>query len=340
MQEVQGISNVFTPMMGKFSVSGGNVTFTASALKDPSNGQPLAAELFSITLGRDGKKGVLDLYGGPDGTSGQWDIFVGNVADASLVQISNDTYMDWMPQLSPDGTKVVYQSYRPTPNLGYQWTVVVRNADGSGGEQVLATPPGAVSEWHPAYSPDGSKIAVGVFGHDDNNVEYYGIWIMDAADGGNPQMLTNPVFSEDCNTCYDQNPSFSSDDTKIAFSRVDETTYPTHEDIYVMNAADGGNPTKLTDSVGMNTDPMFLTIGGTERVLFSSNRDNLSMNSISGFELYSVKTDGTGITRLTNNSLFDAFCAEYGLVEGPVRPSPTMHNLNQQHHMARAQWRH
>ncbi len=340
MQEVPGISNVFTPMMGKFSVSGSNVTFSATALKDPSSGQLLQAEFYSITLGHDGKKAALELYGGPDGNSGQWDIWVGDITTANLVQISNDTYVDWMPQLSPDGTKVVYLSQRPIQNSGYQWMVVVRNADGSGGEQALPYPPGAVSEWHPTYSPDGAKIAVGAFGYDENNAQYYGIWTMDAADGGNPQMLTNPLFSEDCNTCYDQNPTFSSDGTKIAFSRVDESTYPTHEDIYIINSADGSNPTKLTDGVGMNTDPMFLSIGGTEKVLFSSNRDNLSMNSISGFELYSVKTDATGIARWTNNSLFDAFCAEYGREEGPVGPSPTQRTLNQNHHTARAHWRH
>ena len=326
-------------MLGKFSENSGNVTFSATALKDPSSGQVLEAEFYSITLGHDGKRGALELYGGPDGNSGQWDIWIGNITDGSLVQISNDTYVDWMPQLSPDGTKVVYLSQRPIPNSGYQWMVVVRNADGSGGEQVLPYPPGAISEWHPAYSPDGSKIAVGAFGYDENNNQYYGIWTMDAADGGHPQMLTNPLFSEDCNTCYDQNPAFSSDGSKIAFSRVDESTYPGHEDVYIVNAADGSNPTKLTDNVGMNTDPMFLTIGGTERILFSSNRDNLSINSISGFELYSVKTDGTAITRLTNNSLFDAFCAEYGLEEGPVRLSSAQHTFHQ-HHTARAHWRH
>ena len=337
MQEVTGISNVFTPMMGKFSVSGGNVTFSASALKDPSNGQPLEAEFYSITLGRDGKTGALELYGGPDGNSGQWDIWVGNITDGSLVQISNDTYEDKMPQLSPDGTKVVYVSSRPNPSN--QWLIVVRNADGSGSEQVLPLPDGVQYEWHPAYSPDGSKIAFEAGGVDNTQTEFFGIWIMDA-NGGNPQMLTNPIFSEDCYTCYDQNPAFSSDGTKIAFSRVDERTYPGHEDIYIMNAAPGSSVTKLTDGAGFNSDPMFVTVGGSEKVLFSSNRDNLSMNSISGFELYSIKTDGTAFTRLTNNSLFDAFCAEYGLEEGPVGPSPTQHSLNQQHHTARAHWRH
>jgi Tol biopolymer transport system component len=323
-------------MLGKFTGSGGNVTFSSTALKDPSNGQPLAAEFYSITLGRDGKKGALDLYGGPDGNSGQWDIFVGNIADASLVQISNDNYEDKMPQLSPDGTKVMYVSSRPMPDTGYEWQLIVRNADGSGGEQVLPLPPGALSEWHPAYSPDGSKIAVGVFGYDNNNAEYFGIWTMNAG-GSNPKMLTNPLFSEDCYTCYDEAPAFSSDGTKIAFSRVDESTYPGYEDIYIMNAPDGSNVTKLTDGVGMNSDPMFVMIGGSEKVLFSSNRDNLSMNTSSGFELYSVKTDGTGITRLTNNSLFDAFCGVF-YDWNVARQAPGQHRTYQQHHTSGVHW--
>ena len=148
MQEVPGQPYVFAPMLGKFSVSGGSEQFSATPIKDPSSGQPVAAEFYSIMLGRDGKNAAIDLYGGLDGNSGQWDIWVGNVADASMVQISNDAYNDYLPQLSPDGTKVVYTSLR---NGGFH--TVIRNADGSGGEQVLPLPDGFLDQLAPTFRP-------------------------------------------------------------------------------------------------------------------------------------------------------------------------------------------
>jgi hypothetical protein len=48
----------------------------------------------------------------------------------------------------------------------------------------------------------------------------------------------------------------------------------------------------------------------TDRVLFSSNRDNLNAGS-AGFELYAMKTDGSGLTRLTNNNVYDGFNQEF-----------------------------
>jgi Tol biopolymer transport system component len=72
--------------------------------------------------------------------------------------------------------------------------------------------------------------------------------------------------------------------------------------------ADGTEATRLTDGTGANFDPMMLTIAGLgERILFSSNRDNTSATGGDGFELYSMKVDGTGLTRLTNNALYDSF---------------------------------
>jgi WD40-like Beta Propeller Repeat len=334
MQEVQGQPDTFTPMLGKFSVSGGNNTFSASPLKDPSSGKPIAADFYSITLGPDHKRGALDLWGGLDGTSMQWDIWVGNVTDASAVQISNDEYKDAMPQLSPDGTKVVYASYRPISETSYQWQIIIRNADGSGGEQVLPIPASFEYQSYPAYSPDGSKIVTEAAGVDPDIGTFYGIWI-ENTDGTDPVMLTNPLYSESCYYCEDWNPAFSADGSTIAFSRYDY--YNFFSDIYVMDSA-GHNVTKLTDGIGLNHDPMFVMVGSTEKLLFASNRDNVG--TVSGFELYSMNIDGTGLTRLTNNSLYDAFCQDwYAYGDSPSRPAPRQHRPYQEHHASQAHWR-
>ncbi len=324
---MQGITDtyVFTPMLGKFTVSGGNEQFTATPIKDPSNGQPVEAQFYSITLGRDGKKAAIDLWGGLDGTSNQWDIWVGNVADASMVQISNDAYSDLGPQLSPDGTKVVYVSFREN-----QWPIVIRNANGTGGEQVIGLPEGFSYWFAPTYSPDGGKIAIGANGvmWDGNKfVEFQGIWTMNA-DGTNLQMLTNVLAN--CSLCEDRTPAFSADGSTIAFSRIDYGTMT--EDIYVMSS-DGSNVGKVTDGVGVNSDPMFVWTGNKEKLLLSSNRDHLDWPFAGAFELYSMNTDGTGLVRLTDNVLFDAFCGwwfEIGL--NPARQPFDQRGPYQQHH--------
>ena len=128
------------------------------------------------------------------------------------------------------------------------------------------------------------------------------------ADGSNPQMLTNPSSTEGCG-CHDQTPAFSANGSKITFSREDWTNpdIAHKEDVYIMNA-DGTGITKLTDGVGINFEPMMLNVAGVgERILFSSNRDNLTMPGGMGFEMYSMNLDGTGMTRLTNNNLYDSF---------------------------------
>ncbi len=338
VQEAAGQSYMFTPMLGKYVTTGSSTVFTATSVMDPSTNQPVTAEFWSIVLSADGKKATFDLAGGLDGNSGQWDIWVANSdGTGNPVQVTNDSYDDAMPQFSPDGTKVVFTSYRPLLDGYDHYQIVIRNADGTG-EQVLPMPPSADQTWAPTYSPDGTKIAVEAWGYDTSYFD--GIFIMNA-DGSNAQMLTNPS-STGCD-CLDETPAFTADGSKITFSRdtYDPSADTETEDIYIMNA-DGTGVTKLTDGVGINSDPLAFTIPGVgERILFSANRDNLTVTGSGGFDLYSMKTDGTGLTRLTVNSLFDAFSAEWYESGGAAaaarrarRFTPNYHPRNEIHNPA------
>lgn len=300
-------SQLLTPMVGTFTTSG---QFVTSAVIDTGTGQPVATEINSIILSADHTQATLDLYGGLDGTSGQWDIWVAaSDLKTNPVQITNDVYQDVEPQFSRDGTKITYASNRPIPGDpygDYQWQIVVRNSTPGGAELVLPIPSGIWYQMGPAFSPDGTKIVMMAEGYIGDNIPFGGILITNT-DGSNPQALTNPLYSEACYYCADELPAFTADGTKIVFSRDNWNQSPEIEDIYVMNA-DGSNVTQLTDSVGLNSDPFTTTIDNMgERILFNSNRDNLSFTNGDGFCLYMMKTDGTGFTRLTNNTLFDGF---------------------------------
>ena len=292
-------ANLFTPVLGKFVTTGTNTQYSETTIKDTSTGQDVKGQLWSIILSAKGDKATFDLYGGmtADTSNNQWDIYVANADGTGIVQVTNDAYDDAMPQFSPDGSKVVFTSNRFESS---ESVIVIRNIDGTH-EQVLPLPAGVHGTWAPTFSPDGSKIAVEAWGTNDSG-NFYGIWIMNA-DGSSPQMLTGTAY----NTAdiEDTTPSFTKDGSQIVFSREDYTGSVTVADIYIMKA-DGSGGTKLTDSKGINSDPLILG----DRVLFSSNRDSATGAS-ADFEIYTMNLDGSGITRLTNNSLYDGFCAEW-----------------------------
>jgi Tol biopolymer transport system component len=298
MQGVAGQSGLYSPMVGKFVSTGGTTQFSSAAVIDTSNGQAVTGSFYSIAMSADGKKATIDLDGGLDRNSGQWDIWVANVDGSNMVQVTNDTNVNRTPQFSPNGTKVVFVSMRPPSTVFF--SVVTRNIDGTN-DLVMPMPAGFQGAWAPTYSPDGTKIAMELWGYDSGNNWYDGIWVMNV-DGSNPQMLSNPATGS-C-ICHDQTPAFSSDGSRITFSRHDWLS--NQEDVYVMNA-DGSGATKLTAGVGNSFDPMVLNIAGVgERILFSSNADAVNSGP-SGYELYSMKLDGSELTRLTNNALYDSF---------------------------------
>jgi len=327
-------SYLFYPVLGTFT---GN-QFTTSMVKDPSTGNSVSADMGSIFLNARGDKAVLDLYGGTNNAqpSYQWDIYIGTIDGANLTQVTNDADQDEVPQFNPAGTKVVYSSIG-TDTAG-QWATVIRNVDGTS-EQVLPQPFEAEATWHPSFSPDGTKIAVQA-ASDSATPPFDGIVLMNA-DGSNPVLLTNP-YGPDCWCVFDQEPFFTSDGSHIVFSRYNLAPDAADiVDIYIMKT-DGTAVTKLTDSTGINFDPMVVrdSSSNADRILFSSNRDNLSSGA-AGFELYTMKTDGTGLTRLTNNTVYDGFHQQmffqgdsssvvrpHQLRHWPATPPPPEHRLS------------
>jgi Tol biopolymer transport system component len=306
MQQAGG--SLFTPMLGKYTTAGATTVFTASPVLDASTNQPVTGDFYSIALSPDGTKAIVDLYGGPNGDSAQWDIFVADSGNReNMVAITNDVYPDAMPQFSPDASKVIFNSQRPGSQGSNQWQIVTRKVDGSG-EVVLPMPLGADQTWAPTYSPDGSKIAVEAWGYDSGGNFFDGIVTMNA-DGSSPRLLTNPAAICDC---YDENPSFSADGRKIIFSGEtwDASASTETEDIYMMNA-DGSGLAQLTSGTAINFDPIAVNIVGIgQRVLFGSNWENSSITGSGAYEIYSMKLDGSELTRLTTNTTYDAFSSE------------------------------
>jgi dipeptidyl aminopeptidase/acylaminoacyl peptidase len=260
------------------------------------------------------------------------------------VRLTDNDFEDVAPAVSPDGSKIAFESDRTT--AGDQ-DVYLMNADGSDQHPVTTDP---AFDGFPAFSPDGTRIAF--VSLRDGNFEIYVI----NADGTGETRLTNdadeegrPTFSPDGtkiaymrdvagdreiyimnadgsgqtdltkSTLQDLAPSFSPDGTKIAFVRAgageESNGEPVNlgkEEIYVM-AVDGSGKTRLTENNAVDTLPSFSPDGTA--IAFMSNRD-----SGKEADIYRMSAGGAGPTRLTTNPKNDEF-PSWG-APAPPPPSP------------------
>ena len=168
------------------------------------------------------------------------------------------------PQLSPDGTRVVFESVGPVTSRG---EIFVMNADGSNRVNVTN---GAGSDRQPRWSPDGSQILWHGWPPDRRPPE---VFVADA-DGSNRRSLGRGIW-----------PHWSPDGSMIGFT---VTGLP--EIASIMNA-DGSGRRKVTDHV-INTRFLSWSPDGST-VAFSNHHLN---NDV---QVYVVNVDGTDLVSLT-----------------------------------------
>src|SRR6266850_4237 len=156
------------------------------------------------------------------------DIYAMDVNGRNLEQLTTSfAFEDW-GAWSPDTFKILFQSNRTADSTAaVHYHIYVMNSDGSNVSQL--TFEDSADSYHPAWSPNGTKIAFG--SNRDGNGEIY---VMDP-NGSNIVRLTT-------NAAEDGQPAWSPDGTKIAFQSDRQTDFA----VWVMNA-DGSNPTRLTD---------------------------------------------------------------------------------------------
>ena len=142
--------------------------------------------------------------------------------------------------------------------------------DSDGGNQVRLTYDPA-RDYHPAWSPDGKRIAFVSDRDDGHNC----IFVMDSR-GRNLVQITRES--------NDLEPAWSPDGAKIAFTRNKGG-----RQIWVMDA-DGGNQTRLT-TVGMNYQPVWSRDG--ERITFTSH--------VGGSGIYAMDERGNNREKLVRD---------------------------------------
>jgi TolB protein len=153
------------------------------------------------------------------------------------------------------------------------------NVDGTGLRNLTtALPAGVTVPQHPAWSPDGRRIAFVARRNGQHNV-----WTMNA-DGTNVVQLTNAPG-------FDQSPTWSPDGASIAFSRYNAAATMHGWDIAIVPSA-GGAPV-MRELPGDQLQPawspdgMFIAVQGTE---VAGLRDT---------NIYTMRPDGSGLRRRT-----------------------------------------
>ncbi len=187
-------------------------------------------------------------------------------------QITVSKAINLSPDLSPDGKKVVYTTYRIAEEGSGQILVVYSIYEG---KKFTFFSKGTLNS-APAWSPDGSKIAF--TSNITGNAEIY---VADS-NGSNHRQVT-------FNRAIETSPAWNPASGQIAFTS-DRSGNPM---IYIMNG-DGTNERRLTFVGEYN-----------ESAAWSPNGSKLAYVSRSGinFDIYAVDMETSVVTRLTQNEL-------------------------------------
>jgi dipeptidyl aminopeptidase/acylaminoacyl peptidase len=249
----------------------------------------------------------------------QQEIYSMDPNGSNAIRLTINTTVDTDPSVSPDGTKIAFQSNRDGDDEIY-----VMNLDGSGVVQLTTN---SSADQAPVWSPDGSKIAFASNRISNGN---YDVWTMNA-DGSSPVRLTTvagtdtyPSWSPDgmkiafasardgdleiftmnangtsqlqvtANKRTDSFPSWSPSGTTIVFSSNRDTQ--NNPDIYVMSPS-GSSTVRLTTKAGDDTAPVWSRDGA--RILFQG------IDTDNDWEIYRILSNGSGLSKITSNGRVD-----------------------------------
>lgn len=187
------------------------------------------------------------------------------------------------PTFAPDGGRIAYRLLLEHDD-GEIW---VMDATGAHRRDLVNDPD--FSDWGPAWSPDGRRIA-----YDSNRRVGLALWLMNA-DGSGQQILTNG---------HGEYPAWSPNGRQLVYAGGD------YFDIWIVNA-DGSNDHAITSSAAYDMGPAWSPDGAW--IAYHTQADAFPNVGEAGMgpemEIHLVRTDGSDDHRITKDGIEDSFPA-------------------------------
>ena len=190
------------------------------------------------------------------------------------------------PDYSPDGTMLAFDAQDGGPDETW-----VAAADGSSPRLVAGCETGCYQAWEPAWSPDGTQLALATTRSNSGSGMMMGIAIVDVATGTATQIIEHPSIDG-----QDHFPRWSPDSTQLVFWRGSAASDGGDTAVYTVGV-DGTGLTQLTDDALVAGDPDFSPDGA--RILFTTH-PLLQYQEAGQSELYTMATDGTDQQLITD----------------------------------------
>jgi TolB protein len=217
-----------------------------------------------------------------NGGIGNDDIYLSSGPGAPPIRLTTDPGLDRQPAFSPDGSQIAFFSTRDSaefPNPTGDSELYVMDVSGA---NVRRLTDNQASDFAPAWSPNGKKIAF-TSNRDGNNE----IYLM-RTDKSKVKRLTDDSAS-------DQFPAFAPDGSQIAFQRA----LGTNQEIFTLALDDDpatgrteGTLTNLTNHPMLDALPDFSPDG--TKLTFSSNR-----GTGGDVDVWTINADGSGAQNMT-----------------------------------------
>jgi Tol biopolymer transport system component len=263
----------------------GKIVFTCQVYKDDTPNQTCIINADGTGWKLLTNEASKDHYYPSLATDGNSIVFAGSVdgdheifemdLNGNMTQLTHEAAGLSAPAISPDRKSIAFVYDRH--NQGTLWLM---NRDGSNPRQIYAPSSGDASD--PVWSPDGKQILFA-----SGPVDHRQLYIINLDGSGLHQVTNLPDLRG--------RSDWSPDGLTLATYAGPEW----HREIYLLNL-DGTIVSQVTNG-GNNLAPSFSPDG--QWITFTSYRDNYGNND--GCEIYTMRINGSEITRLTSNDYCD-----------------------------------